>query len=133
MADSGDRKRKLPESNSDIEERTAKRGTLPDSQQPDSLLDPAGEDVESSENSEIFESVLATLPSIQLWTSETIKSLRSAVKEKSPKSEWQEESEWTRRAINAILKSNEGWNWQRLKTCSDEGYFSLPTNVSHMI
>ena len=133
MADSGDRKRKLQESNLEIESRTAKRGTLSGSQQSDSTLKPAGEDVESSETDEIFKSVLATLPPIQQWSSATIESLRFAVNEKYPKSEWQEESEWTRKAINAILESNEGWDWQRLKICLNADYFSLPTHVSHII
>ena len=133
MADSGDRKRKLQEPNSEVKERPAKRGTLPESQQSESMLKPGGDVFEPCENNEIFKSVLATLPPIQQWSSDTIESLRFAVKEKSSKSEWQGESEWTRRAIDAILESNEGWNWQRLKTCSNEDYFSLPTYVSYMI
>ena len=79
---------------------------------------------------ESFKHDLAALPPVQQWSDATIESIRSIVSAKYPGSEWQEESEWTRRLINVILASHEGWNWQRLKTCSNTEYFSLPTHVS---
>lgn len=127
MADLGKRKRR------DSDELTTERimrtpglQSQPESQQSDATLN-----FEPSDADEILRSVLDTLPPVHQWSGATIKSLRSAVSEKDPKAEWQDESEWTRRVINAILASNEGWNWQRLKTCSNADYFSLPIYVSH--
>jgi len=130
MAESGKRKAPEPDA-SELEARTKKPGLLPESQPSDSTLKSAGEDVEPSEADGTFKSALATLPPFQQWSSETIERLMSAVNEKYPEAEWQEESEWTRRLINAVLASNESWNWQRLKTCSNADYFSLPIHVSH--
>lgn len=79
---------------------------------------------------ESFKHDLTALPPVQQWSDATIESIRSIVSAKYPGSEWQEESEWTRRLINVILASREGWNWQRLKTCSNTEYFSLPPHVS---
>lgn len=78
---------------------------------------------------ESFKHDLAVLPPVQQWSDATIESIRSIVSAKYPGSEWQEESEWTRRLINVILASHEGWNWQRLKTSSNTEYFSLPTHT----
>ena len=119
MADSGN------------EARMAGPGLPSQSQISNLTLQPAGEGVKSSEADEYFKSVLASLPPLQQWLGVTIESLRLAVREKFPQAEWHEESEWTRRLINAILALHEGWNWQRLKTCSNADYFSLPTHVSH--
>ena len=79
---------------------------------------------------ETFKHNLAALPPVEQWSEATIESIRSTVSAKYPASEWQEESEWTQRLINVILTSHEGWNWQRLKTCSNTDYFSLPSHVS---
>jgi hypothetical protein len=127
------RKRKADESDdAELEARAKKAGPhTEESQSSDSTLKSEGEDVETSDADSIFESVLATLPPLELWSSATIEELRSAISEKDPKAEWQEESEWTRRVINAILAPNQGSNWQRLKTCSNADYFSLPIHVSH--
>jgi hypothetical protein len=79
---------------------------------------------------ESFKHDLTALLPVQQWSDATIESIRSIVSAKYPGSEWQEESEWIRRLINVILASREGWNWQRLKTCSNTEYFSLPPHVS---
>jgi len=131
MADLG--KRKGHDSRNPRKKRKLTLGSQSqsESQQSDLTLKPAGEDFKLSEADEIFNSILATLPPVHQWSSAAIKSLRSAVNENYPKAKWQEESEWTRRVLNTILASNEGWNWQRLKICSNEDYFSLPTHVSH--
>ena len=129
MADS--EKRKLDETEDAEPETQAKKARpLEESQSSDSTLKSEGGEVEQSDSDAIFESVLATLPPPEQWSSATIEELRSAVKEKDPHAEWEEDSEWTRRAINAILASNEGWDWQRLKICSNADYFSLPLHVS---
>ncbi|KAN0108028.1 hypothetical protein V8E51_007770 [Hyaloscypha variabilis] len=125
------RKRKADESDdAELEARAKKAGPhAEESQSSDSTLKSEGEDVETSDADSIFESVLATLPPLEQWSSATIEELRSAISEKDPKAEWQEESEWTRRVINAILAPNQGSNWQRLKTCSNADYFSLPIHT----
>jgi len=129
MDDSG--KRKADENDdAEFEGRAKKPRPLEESQSSDSTLKSEGEDVETSDADSIFESVLATLPPFEQWSSATIEELRSAVNGKDPKAEWQEESEWTRRVVDAILASNEGWDWQRLKTCLNVDYFSLPIHVS---
>ena len=125
-------KRKLDDVSDDegLEARAKKPRPLEESQSSESTLKSDGEDVESGDPDSIFESILATLPPLDQWSSATIEELRGAVNGRDPKAEWQEESEWTRRVINAILSSNEGWDWQRLKTCLNADYFSLPIQVS---
>lgn len=136
MENSG--KRKLDESNySEIrEEKVAKQRTLGEKAQSSlsesSKLKPKEEDVGSDEAEKIIKYILVTLPPIHQWSSATIRKLKFAVNQKCPKAKWQDESAWTRRVIDAILESNEGWNWQRLKTCSNDDFFSLPTYVSQI-
>ncbi|RDW62454.1 hypothetical protein BP6252_11887 [Coleophoma cylindrospora] len=89
----------------------------------------AGEYVESNEATEVLKFVLDALPPIQHWSSSTIERLKAAISEKDRTAEWQEEGKWTRRVINVILARNEGWDWQRLKACSNADYFSLPTHT----
>ncbi|CAM1500374.1 Fc.00g095360.m01.CDS01 [Cosmosporella sp. VM-42] len=76
-----------------------------------------------------FQSIINALAPIQSWSSSTVSSLKAAVNGKYPEAAWHEESEWTERAINAILSINQGWNWQRLKRCSNAEYFSLPIHT----
>ena len=131
MADSGKSTQK-ESSESWVEAGIAKPAPLSESQQPDSTLESAGED-ESSRDDEIFKSVLAMLPPVQQWCRATIETLIFDVNGRHPTAEWEGESEWTRRLINAILASKKGWDWHRLKTCSNTDYFSLSTHVSHKI
>ena len=77
-----------------------------------------------------FQSIIDALPPIQSWSNSTVSSLKAAVNDKYPEAVWHEESEWTERAIDAILSTNQGWNWKKLKRCSNAEYFSLPTHVS---
>lgn len=90
-----------------------------------------GED--ESKVAENLRSVLATHPPIQQWSRATVEGLKSAVNSQHAEAEWHEESIWTRNLINAVLALNEGWNWQRLRTCSNTDYFSLPTHASHQV
>lgn len=77
----------------------------------------------------IFSSALAAFPAVQQWSSETIEGLKSVINAKHAGAEWHEESVWTHMLINAILSSENGWDLQRLKTCSGATYFTLPTQV----
>ncbi|KAM0806657.1 hypothetical protein AB5N19_06994 [Seiridium cardinale] len=88
---------------------------------------------EESRAAEDLRSVLATLPPVQQWSSATIESLESAVNSRDDAAEWLEESAWTRRVVNIILASEEGWDWQRLKTCPNADYFSLPTHTISLL
>ncbi|KAK7431840.1 hypothetical protein QQZ08_001458 [Neonectria magnoliae] len=73
-----------------------------------------------------FQSIVDALAPIQSWSSSTVSALKAAVNDKYPEAVWHDESKWTKRAINAILSTNQGWNWLRLKRCSNAEYFSLP-------
>lgn len=85
---------------------------------------------DESDIADIFSSALAAFPAVQRWSSETIEGLKSAINARHAGAEWHEESVWTHMLINTILSSEDGWNWQRLKTCSNATYFTLPTHVS---
>ncbi|KAI1376596.1 hypothetical protein F4677DRAFT_419024 [Hypoxylon crocopeplum] len=120
MADLGERKREEL-SNLETEAGRAQSESVSESQQFDSTL--------RSGEAEVLRSILATLPPTQQWSSATIENLKSTVRDRHSGAEWHEQSDLTRGVINAILASNEGWNWQRLKTCSNGDYFSLPTQT----
>jgi hypothetical protein len=80
-----------------------------------------------------FNSIVASLPPLAEWTSATIESLKSAVQEKHQYAKWARgggESHWTTKIINAILSPHEGWDRERLRTCSNEEYFALGAHVS---
>ncbi|KAK7425102.1 hypothetical protein QQX98_000016 [Neonectria punicea] len=76
-----------------------------------------------------FQSIVDALPPIQSWSSSTISSLKATVNDKFPEADWDADSKWTKRAINAILSTNQGWTWLRLKRCSNAEYFSLSTHT----
>jgi len=106
----------------------ASSDTPAESQQLEEILSqPTGENIEADQ---ILQLILTTLPPIEQWSSATVESLRSAICENTSEAVFQNESEWTRRLINVILRPNEGWTSQKLKTCSNAEYFSLSTHVS---
>ncbi|KAK9419983.1 hypothetical protein SUNI508_06989 [Seiridium unicorne] len=89
-----------------------------------------GEESRAAEN---LRSVLGTLPPVQQWSSATIQSLKSPVNSRDDRTEWLEEPAWTRRVVNIILASEEGWDWRRLKICPNADYFSLPTHTISLL
>lgn len=88
---------------------------------------------DESDIADIFSSALAAFPAVQRWSSETIEGLKSAINARHAGAEWHEESVWTHMLINTILSSEDGWNWQRLKTCSNATYFTLPTHTISLL
>ncbi|KAF7521070.1 hypothetical protein G7054_g12565 [Neopestalotiopsis clavispora] len=82
---------------------------------------------------EDFRSALAILPPVQQWSSATIETLKSSIHSRHADVQWREDSLWTRRLIDAILAPEEGWNWQRLKTCSTAQYFSRPLHTISLL
>ncbi|KAK6189221.1 Nucleolar protein 9 [Pestalotiopsis sp. IQ-011] len=86
-----------------------------------------------SEIAAIFSSALAAFPVVQQWSSETIEGLKSVINARHAGAEWHEESAWTHMLINTILSSEDGWDWQRLKTCSNATYFTLPTHTISLL
>ncbi|KPM46326.1 hypothetical protein AK830_g29 [Neonectria ditissima] len=79
----------LPDSNSRVEETA-----------------PSSAEDRSTEMAD-FQSFIDTLPPVQSWSSSTISSLKAAVNNKYPEAPWNEESEWTRKTIDAILSTNQ--------------------------
>lgn len=88
-------------------------------------------DSEEEEDEEAgFQAIVDTLGPVERWSNSTILALKAAVNAEFPEAYWHERSEWTERAVNAILSPHQGWNWRKLKRCAKAEYFSLPIHVS---
>jgi hypothetical protein len=130
-------KRKLDSAgDTEPEAKRVDAGPLPELQQSDATTSATltSEDSSSEGDEGELASILATFPPVEEWSDATIESLKEAVNARDPEAEWEDEgqvqSDETVEVIDAILAPHEGWDRERLRSCSNAEYFSLPTHVS---
>ncbi|KAI0965121.1 hypothetical protein F4678DRAFT_453908 [Xylaria arbuscula] len=94
-------------------------------------------EMDQSRANELVKSALASFPPVSQWSRATIHDIKSTIRSDPAEAaaiEWSEGSPCTRALVNAIVGGvDDNWDWQRLKTCSNAEYISLPIHTISLL